>query len=81
MRYYANFCANNNTRFLNKITDTSKWRILKTVRDTARAERYAGNNATFWVEDASGDEVFSGIISANGVLTYLTFNYQPTYLR
>lgn len=81
MRYYANFWANNNTRFLNKITDTSKWRILKTVRDTARAERYAGNNATFWVEDASGEEVFSGIISANGVLTYLTFNYKPTYLR
>lgn len=78
MRYYANFCADGK-RYLNNIEDTSKWRILKTVRDTARAER--GNNATFWVEDASGEEVFSGIICANGVLTYLTFNYKPTYLR
>lgn len=79
MRYYANFSADGK-RFLNNIEDISKWRILKTVRDTARAERFAGSSATFWVEDASGEEVFSGIICANGVLTYLTFNYKPTYI-
>lgn len=80
MRYYANFSADGK-RFLNNIEDISKWRILKTVRDTARTERFAGSSATFWVEDASGEEVFTGIINKNGVLTYLTFNYKPTYLR
>lgn len=80
MRYYANFCADGK-RFLNNIEDISKWRILKTVRDTARAERFANSYAIFFVEDASCEEVFTGIINKNGVLTYLTFNYKPTYLR
>ena len=73
--YYANFCANNNTRFFTNINDTNKWRLLKDIREIARGERFAGNTSTFFVNDVNGEEVFSGIINNNGVLTYETYNY------
>lgn len=55
MRYYANFNANNGTRFINPITDTNKARLIKRIRQTAAAERFKGNTASWyvWYEDKS----------------------------
>lgn len=41
--YYANFNANNGTRFQNPIKDTNLKRIIKSIRETAEGERFANN--------------------------------------
>lgn len=53
--YYANFNANNGTRFQKPIEDTNLKRIIKSVRETAEGERFANNECSWsvWVEDES----------------------------
>lgn len=51
--YYANFNANNGTRFQNPIKDTNLKRIIKSIRETAEGERFANNECLWsvWIED------------------------------
>ena len=51
--YYANFYANNGTRWRHPITDTNLKRIIKDVRSSAEAERFLGNDCRWsvWIDD------------------------------
>lgn len=79
MIYNANFKANNGTQWIKNTEDTNKWRLLKDVRETAKAERYAGNKSSFFVDDERGETVFAGEFDRNGVLRYSTYNYKEKW--
>lgn len=47
--YYAQFAANNGTRFLHPLTGCNKKKLIVAVRSAAKAERFVGNTAWWWV--------------------------------
>lgn len=47
--YYAQFSANNGTRFLRPLTGRNKEKLIVAVRSAANAERFAGNTASWYV--------------------------------
>ena len=66
LNYKANFSVNNGTTLANALTSTNKQKLIKEIRDWAAAERFAGNEAKWWVEDEEGCEIASGLIDRSG---------------
>ena len=66
--YYANFVANNGTRFMNPIKDTNLKRIIKGVRRCAESERFLYNSCSWsvWIYNRNG---FEQIVAAGGMDT------------
>lgn len=54
-KYYANYNANNGTRFNKPIEDTNLKRIIKDIREIAEGNRFANNECSWsvWVVDES----------------------------
>ena len=71
MKYYANFLANWSTHFARPITCTNKKRLVKIIKNTAKAERFYGNQASYnvWYYDSQDNEIIveSGVIDDNGI--------------
>lgn len=80
--YVGNFCANNGTGYVENIQSTNKKQLIKDLRATAEAERFAGNIAKFWVAEKVGDNllcVYYCDIDRNG-RHHINDEYIGTYL-
>lgn len=66
MAYFANYNANNGTRFAKDIEDTNLRRLIKDIRDIAEGARFQGNECTWYVVDADGTEVARGGMDNQG---------------
>jgi hypothetical protein len=66
MKYYANFNANNGTRYAKDITDTNKERIIKTISSVANGNRFAGNDCSWRVHNEHGKCVAYGYTLPSG---------------
>lgn len=67
--YYAQFSANDGTRFLHPLTGCNKRKLIVAVRSAAEAERFVGNTAWWWVwcyEASKRVNVAAGKIDRNG---------------
>jgi len=62
MKYYANMWVNNGTRFQRDITDTNKRRLISSIYQSAKANRFPGNRASWSVYDENGHCVAAGSI-------------------
>lgn len=67
MMYYANFVANNGTRYRSDITDTNKERIIRRISTAANANRFDGCECTWIVTNSDGDCVAAGYTLPNGI--------------
>ena len=62
-KYFANFNANNGTTLCEYRESNNKNELIKSIRDSAKANRYRGNIASWWVcESATGYKVAGGSI-------------------
>lgn len=65
--YLANYLANNSSSYLRCLTGHNLKKILSTVYNAAKSQRFHGNTATFWVADADNNEViYQGEICDKG---------------
>lgn len=53
--YYANFYANNGTRWAKPITSNNKKELIKDIRKTAEGERFFNNECSWEVWTYEGD--------------------------
>lgn len=67
MKYFANFSANNGTRYAQDITDTNKERIIKSISSTANCIRFVGNECHWYVHNEQGKCVAAGYTLSNGL--------------
>ena len=66
MKYKANFSANNGTTMMHPIEGNDKAKLLKDIREIALGNRFAGNSASWWVEDKKGNTVYEYRCEGNG---------------
>lgn len=67
--YYANFEANNGTRYAAPIKGTNKAKLIQDIRSIAEAERFQGNECSWrvWIKDGEDCiNIAHGGISDNG---------------
>jgi hypothetical protein len=55
-KYYANFCVNNGTMYMQLIWGNNKRKVAKQIKDVALAEVFQGNTGTFSVTDNKASE-------------------------
>lgn len=72
--YTANFYANNGTTFIDPLTGSNKREIISHIRQTASAERFAGNTAKWYVW-RNGKCVAAGYIDDSGYHRYDDLRY------
>lgn len=68
MKYYANFTANNGTSLIEPLEDTNKARIIKSIREIANGERFAGNTCRWHVSDETHQIIAAGYTDRDGVM-------------
>ena len=66
MKYFANYNANNGTRFQEPIEGTNKDQIIKDIREIAEGNRFDGSTCSWEVWTENGKEVASGGCNSNG---------------
>lgn len=64
--YYANYNANNGTRFSEDITGTNKAKLIAEIREIAEGSRYEGSECTWMVKDDKGCIVAMGGCDCKG---------------
>jgi hypothetical protein len=73
--YYANFSAKDGTTMAETIQDTDKARLLRTIREIAKGNHFAGNAVDFWVV-SDNIFIYYGTIDHNGRTSYLIKNQE-----
>lgn len=66
MKYKANYTANNGTTMMHPIEGNNKKQRLKDIKDIAMGNRFAGNSASWWVEDENGNTIYEYRCEGNG---------------
>ena len=68
MKYFANFNANNGTRLMHDRLSNNKRKLEKSIRESAEAHRYQGNECSWSVYECKTGKC----IAAGGMTRYGT---------